>query len=279
VVHPYFGKHLFNTKVPRPPKLGWQLLGVQLANLTGYVTRGGKRYSRSMSSITSSDNTKMSAAIKSTKKTTKNTEPVAVAVAVAAPVAAAAKATKASKAAAAAATVAAPVAAANVVAPSPTESTTAVEEDVGASLQKTINELHEQLSGLKSAFSTAAATLKVLEKQAARVVKKAERRRKRKTEAVEGAEPKPCIFTKPVKISTELCSFLGKPKDTEVSRSAVTKGVMAYARAHNLMDKQTIKADASLRKLLTLNEGDALTILNLQKYLRRHYVKPTPAAV
>ena len=223
----------------------------------------------------------MSAAIKSTKKTTKNTEPVAVAVAVAAPVAAAAKATKASKAAAAA-TVAAPVATAtvaNVVAPSPTESTTAVEEDVGASLQKTINELHEQLSGLKSAFSTAAATLKVLEKQAARVVKKAERRRKRKTEAVEGAEPKPCIFTKPVKISTELCSFLGKPKDTEVSRSAVTKGVMAYARAHNLMDKQTIKADASLRKLLTLNEGDALTILNLQKYLRRHYVKPTPAAV
>jgi chromatin remodeling complex protein RSC6 len=233
-----------------------------------------------MSSNTSSDNTKMSAAIKSTtKKTAKTAEPVAVAVA--APVVAA-KTTKATKTSKAATTeVAAPVAVAvtNVVAPSPTESTAAVEEDVGASLQKTINELHEQLSGLKSAFSTAAATLKVLEKQAARVVKKAERRRKRKVEAVEGAEPKPCIFTKPVKISTELCSFLGKPKDSEVSRSAVTKGVMAYARANNLMDKQTIKADASLRKLLTLNEGDALTILNLQKYLRRHYIKPAPAAV
>jgi len=234
-----------------------------------------------MSSITSSDNTKMSAAIKSTKKTTKTSEPVAVAVA-APVVAAAAKAPKATKASKTAATeVAAPVAVAaatNVVAPSPTESTTAVEEDVGASLQKTINELHEQLSGLKSAFSTAAATLKVLEKQAARVVKKAERRRKRKTEAVEGAEPKPCIFTKPVKISAELCSFLNKPKDSTVSRSEVTKGVMAYARSHNLMDKQTIKADASLRKLLTLNEGDSLTILNLQKYLRRHYIKTTPVA-
>ena len=229
-----------------------------------------------MSSITSSDNTKMSAAVKSTKKTTKTTEPVAVAVAVAAPVAT--KATKASKAATTA-PVAAAATATNVVAPSPTESTTAVEEDVGASLQKTINDLHEQLSSLKSAFSTASATLKVLEKQAARVVKKAERRRKRKVEAVEGAEPKPCIFTKPVKISAELCSFLNKPKDTTVSRSEVTKGVMAYARSHNLMDKQTIKADASLRKLLTLNEGDALTILNLQKYLRRHYIKPAPTAV
>lgn len=230
-----------------------------------------------MSAITSSDNTKMSAAIKTTKKTAKTAEPVAVAVAVAAPVAA--KATKASKAAAAATAAPVVAAASNVVAPSPTESTTAVEEDVGASLQKTINDLHEQLSNLKSAFSTASATLKVLEKQAARVVKKAERRRKRKTEAVEGAEPKPCIFTKPVKISAELCSFLNKPKDSTVSRSEVTKGVMAYARSHNLMDKQTIKADASLRKLLTLNEGDALTILNLQKYLRRHYIKPAPTAV
>ena len=76
-----------------------------------------------------------------------------------------------------------------------------VEEDVGASLQKSIADLHEQLTSLKTAFSTAAATLKTVEKQAARVVKKAERRRKRKTETVEGAEPKPCIFTKPVKIS------------------------------------------------------------------------------
>jgi chromatin remodeling complex protein RSC6 len=219
----------------------------------------------------------MSASVKTSKKTAKTAEPVAVAVAAAAPVAT--KAAKAPKAAVAT-KAAAPVAASTTVevVPSPTESA-AVEEDVGSALQKTITDLHDQLSSLKTAFSTAAATLKVVEKQAARVIKKAERRRKRKTEAVEGAEPKPCIFTKPVKISAELCTFLGKPKDTEVSRSSVTKGVMAYARANNLMDKQTIKADASLRKLLTLNEGDALTILNLQKYLRRHYVKPAPAAV
>jgi chromatin remodeling complex protein RSC6 len=194
---------------------------------------------------------------------------------------------KATKKAAATATATATVAAtapvtaaaaATVVAPSPTETAVSTEEDIGVSLQKSISDLHDQLTNLKSAFSAAAATLKTVEKQAGRVIKKAERRRKRKVEAVEGAEPKPCIFTKPVKISAELCSFLGKPKDTEVSRSAVTKGVMAYARANSLMDKQKINADASLRKLLTLNEGDALTILNLQKYLRRHYVKAGPVA-
>ena len=165
-----------------------------------------------------------------------------------------------------------------VVAEAPASPEVAVpEEDVGVSLQKSIADLQEQLANLKAATSAATSALKTIEKQAARVIKKADRRRKRKTEAVEGAEPKPCIFTKPVKITAELCSFLGKPKDTEVSRSSVTKGVMEYARTHNLMDKQTIKADAALRKLLTLNEGDVLTILNLQKYLRRHYVKPATA--
>jgi len=153
----------------------------------------------------------------------------------------------------------------------------AVEEDVGASLQKSIADLQEQLASLKTATAAAATALKTIEKQATRLAKKADRRRKRKAEAVEGAEPKPCIFTKPVKITAELCSFLGKPKDTEVSRSSVTKGVMEYARNHSLMDKQTIKADAALRKLLTLAEGDVLTILNLQKYLRRHYVKAVVA--
>ena len=59
----------------------------------------------------------------------------------------------------------------------------------------------------------------------------------------------------------------------EVSRSEVTKGVMDYAKSHNLMEKQTIKADAALRKLLSLSESDNLSILTLQKHLRNHYVK------
>jgi len=228
-----------------------------------------------MSSNTSSDNIKMSSA-KTSKKTVTKTAEVAAPVAVAAPAPVKATKAKAAKVAEVAAPVAAAAAAAPVVAATPVVA--AAEEDVSATLIKSISELHDQLSNIKSAISTATNALKTIEKQAARVVKKADRRRRRKTDGDASAEPKPCIFTKPVKVSDELCAFLGQAKGTEVSRSAVTKGVMAYARSHNLMDKQTIKADAALRKLLTLTDGDELTILNLQKFLRRHYIKAAPVA-
>jgi hypothetical protein len=232
-----------------------------------------------MSSNSSSDNTKMSAAVKSTKKSaaTKN-EPVAAAPVAAAPAATASKAS-AKKSNDKPAAAAAPAVTPAVAAPVAATTTETHEEDISATLQKSIADLQEQLSNLKTAASAASNALKTIEKQAARVIKKADRRKKRKVDT-EGGEAKAssCIFTKPVKITEELCSFLGKPKGTEVSRSAVTKGVLAYAKSHNLMDKQAIKADAALRKLLTLNEGQELTILNLQKFLRRHYVKAAPVA-
>lgn len=228
-----------------------------------------------MSASATSASSTMSSAAKTSKKSTKTeTAAVAAPVAAAAPVVAKATKKSAKTEAVAAPVVPAPVAEA-VVAPTPA---TATDEDLGASLQKSIASLQENLNNLKAATAAAASALKTIEKQAARLAKRADRRRKRSSAKVEGAEPKPCIFTKPVKITDELCSFLGKPKGTEISRSAVTKGVMAYAKSHNLMDKQTIKADAALRKLLSLSESDNLTILNLQKFLGRHYVKPAPVA-
>lgn len=214
------------------------------------------------------------AASKTTKKSAAKA-PEAVPVAAAAPaVVAAPKVSKKAKAAEAA-----PVAAAAPAVASTEPATPSKEEvDVAQALTESINSLETVLGELKSKISAATATLKTIEKQAAKVIKKSERKRKNKSATAEGAAPANCIFTKPVKISDELCSFLGVAKGTQVSRSQVTKGVMAYARAHNLMDKQTIKADASLRKLLTLNEGDALTILNLQRFLRRHYIKAAPVA-
>lgn len=213
---------------------------------------------------------------KSTKKSTKTEVAAPAPVAVAAPVVEKpAKATKAAKAAVAA--VAAPVATPVPVA-APVEAVATTEEDISAILMKSIADLHDQLATLKASFSTAVTALKTIEKQAGRVVKKAERRKNRKSAKKSGDEVVKCSFTTPVKITDELCVFLGKAKGTEVSRSDVTKGVIAYARSHSLMDKQTIKTDAALRKLLTVTESDAVTILNLQKYLRRHYIKPAPAA-
>jgi len=231
-----------------------------------------------MPANTSSDNSTMStAASKTTKKTVAKAveaAPVAVAAPVAMAAAAAPKVTKKAKA-----EVTAPVVvAAPAVAVTEPATPSKEEVDVAQALTDSLNSLETVLGELKSKISAATATLKTIEKQAARVIKKAERKRKSKASNVEGAAPANCIFTKPVKISDELCSFLGVAKDTHVSRSQVTKGVMAYARSHNLMDKQTIKADITLRKLLTLNEGDALTILNLQRFLRRHYIKAAPVA-
>jgi hypothetical protein len=222
------------------------------------------------------------AAVKSTKKSTK-TETAAPAPVAAAPAAAApAKEVKAPKAkaaekpAAAPAAVAAAPVAAPAVAPAAAPASPVEEEDLGAQLQKSIASLHDQLAALKTAAATAATALKTIEKQAARVAKKAVRRRKQRK--VDGAPPKECYFTKPLRITDELCSFLGKAKGTEMTRAEVTKGVIAYAKSHNLMEKQNIKADATLRKLLTINETDKLNILNLQTYVNRHYVKATPVA-
>jgi len=220
----------------------------------------------------------MSASTSASKKTAKTAAPVAVAVAVTAtaPVAVAepkAKAPKAKAAKAEAVPVTEAVAATTEAAAEPAEAASE-----GSVLLKSVEALQEQLNGLKATLQVALTGLKTLGAQAGRLVKKAERRGRRKAPAVEGEVKKPCFFTVPAKISDEMCAFLAKPKGSEMSRSDVTKAVMSYAKSHNLMEKQTIKADAPLRKLLTLKETDPLTILNLQTYLSRHYVKAVPVA-
>ena len=195
------------------------------------------------------------------------------------------KAPRAKKAAAAAAPSPAPEpVAAPVATAAPATASATTDGGAGVTLLSTITDLHDQLSAIKAALSTAASAVKLVEKQAASLVKKSEKKnRKHKNDAAPGASARACIFTKEVKISPELCSFLGKAKDTPVSRAVVTKEVVAYAKSHNLMDKQSIKPDAALRKLLSLNEADTLSILSLQKYLKNHYVKtpavPVPAPV
>jgi len=175
---------------------------------------------------------------------------------------------KASAAVPAPVAVAAPVAA---VAP------VVAEADAEESVVTNFAALLVKFNALRVSLNELAPEMKKMEKQVARLEKKAERRRRRKTGVVgPDGEKKPnptTVFTKPVEITADLCVFLGLPKGTQVSRSDVTRGVMKYAKDHKLTDKQTINPDATLRKLLGLTEADKLTILNLQKYLKGHYVK------
>jgi chromatin remodeling complex protein RSC6 len=122
--------------------------------------------------------------------------------------------------------------------------------------------------------------MKKLEKQIPRELKRAQKGGRRARKTTESGEPVPkkeTIFTKPTPISDALCAFLGVAKGTLVSRSEVTSRVCAYAKTKGLMEKQNIKADAALRKLLALKEGDDLKILNLQRFLKPHYIKPSTA--
>jgi hypothetical protein len=154
----------------------------------------------------------------------------------------------------------------------------AVEESVNVVAQ--FNSMVEQVNTLRSTLSTIFSNMKKLEKQIPRELKKAQKGRRRKA-TTEGGEDKPkkeTVFTKPTQISDALCKFLGVAKNTLLSRSEVTTKVCAYAKSKGLMDKQVIKADADLRKLLSLTEKDELKILNLQRYLKPHYIKPAATA-
>lgn len=142
------------------------------------------------------------------------------------------------------------------------------------------NSLVEQVNSLRSTLSNVFSSMKKLEKQIPRELKKAQKGRRRKASASTDGEDKPkkeTVFTKPTAISDALCTFLGVPKATLLSRSEVTTRICRYAKEHSLMVKQVIKADAPMRKLLALTEKDELKILNLQRFLKPHYLKPAVA--
>jgi chromatin remodeling complex protein RSC6 len=191
----------------------------------------------------------------------------AAAPAVAAPVAVAAPAP--------APVAAAPVAAKAVEAAAPAAA--ASEENVNVVTQ--FNTIVESVNKLRATLSSLHSDMKKLEKQIPRELKKAQKGRRRKAAVVDGEDKpkKDTVFTKPTPISDALCTFLGLAKGTQVSRSEVTTRVCRYAKENALMVKQVIKADAPLRKLLALTEADELKILNLQRYLKPHYIKITPA--
>lgn len=242
-----------------------------------------------MSSNSSSATGIMSTAApaKTARKVTKKTEETAAPAPVAAPAptavaeAAPAKKTKATKAAAPA--VAAPVATpapAPVAAPAVDAApAAAVVEEIR--LEAEAKAITARLLAVRETVSELISEAKRLEKKAARVQKVADKRRRRRA-PVEGEEGKPArvsIFQIPTDISPQLCSFLGRPSGSQESRSNVTKFITNYVKENNLKNKHDINADAKLKSLLGLKEGDKLTYFNLQKYLNVHYLKKsTPTA-
>lgn len=91
----------------------------------------------------------------------------------------------------------------------------------------------------------------------------------------------PAGFIKPTLISDELAKFLGKPSGEMMPRTAVTKEITSYIKAHSLQDPangRTILPDAALAKLLKIKKDDTLTYFNLQRYMAPHFPSTGAAA-
>ena len=192
--------------------------------------------------------------------------------------------TKASskKAAVQAAPAPTPAPAVEVAPPSPVAETAATNEVVVqpfSEVMQAMNAFQSNLQATINALSQLKSEYKALEKKIqreARVTAKAlsKRRRKAGTRAPSG-------FVKPTRISDELASFLGKEKGTEMARTAVTKEINSYIKAHDLKDAKNgriIHPDAKLSKLLNVTSADEVTYFNLQKYMSHHFQKSAPAA-
>ena len=187
------------------------------------------------------------------------------------------KAKKSAKAAAA------PAAAPVVVSATPVEQVAAAAPVTPATtLEADLKSLAGRLNSARELLTALVSDVKKLDKRVHKELKEARKRRRRSKpeEGAEGAEAKPrvpSIFERPLQVTEALCSFLGKPKGTLMSRSEVTKGVNSYVKEKNLKNKHDISPDAALKSLLAIPEGETLTYFNLQRYLNPHYVK-TPVA-
>lgn len=86
-------------------------------------------------------------------------------------------------------------------------------------------------------------------------------------------------FSKPVKVSEQMASFIGLPSATElVSRVFVTKFLCQYIKSNDLQnptDKRQILADQKLSTLLNYYpsaETEPLTYYRMQTYMRPHFL-------
>jgi chromatin remodeling complex protein RSC6 len=87
-------------------------------------------------------------------------------------------------------------------------------------------------------------------------------------------------FLKMRPLSDELCSFMGLAAKSQRSQTDVTKHVATYVREHSCFDptfKRRIIPDAKLGKLLRVKDGQEVTYLNLQSFLKVHFLKPPTA--
>jgi chromatin remodeling complex protein RSC6 len=238
----------------------------------------------SASSSVSKSN-KMPAAKKdSAPKTAATPAPVAVA----APVAAPAKAAKVAKPVKTATPAKAEVTVPTVVSPSaePAVAAPAVSSEVQLAA------LAETLKTLSSELSTRVRDAVKAVQEAAKSAKR-EARDSKKKKRVDPATMTPeqreayekrranNAFLVQRPLTDELCHFMGLKSGETRSQTQVTKFISEYVKTHSCFDpsfKRRILPNAALAKLLRVGDKDEVTYLNLQSFLKVHFIKTAPKA-
>lgn len=180
---------------------------------------------------------------------------------------------------------------AEVVVPVVAETTTAPVEAAAParSAADILAALPDSLRALQTELQTRVRALVAEAQDAARALKRDARdsKRRRKVDPSEMTPEQKAAwearrannaFLKPRSISDELATFMGLPAKSQRSQTEVTKFVSQYVKSHNCFDpnfKRRIIPDAKLAKLLRVKDGQEVTYLNLQGFLKVHFLKPT----
>jgi len=173
-----------------------------------------------------------------------------------------------------------------VAAPAPAPSTeVAPAAGEAPSISAVVERLREIRARLADELKAVIADTLVAAKAAAKQVKEAGKRKKVKKDVADmTAEEKAAwelrrsknAFLKPRALSPELCSFMQLAAGSQRSQTEVTKFVANYVKANSCFDpanKRRIIPDGVLSRLLKVTDKDTVTYLNLQSYLKIHFLK------
>ena len=167
----------------------------------------------------------------------------------------------------------------------------AAEVVVPRSAAVVLSDLQDQLKALGSEVTTRVRALVSEAVEATKSLKRDVRdskKRRRKDPSEMTAEEKAAwesrrannAFLKLRPLTDELCSFMGLSPKSQRSQTDVTKFVATYVKEHKCFDpsfKRRIIPDSKLGKLLRVKDGQEVTYLNLQSFLKVHFVKPPTA--
>lgn len=168
--------------------------------------------------------------------------------------------------------------------PSPATEGVAV-ESAPATIGSVVERLREVRTRLANELKEIIADALLAAKASAKQVKEAGKKRRVKKDVADMTPEEKAAwelrrsknaFLKPRGLSTELCSFMSLPAGSQRSQTEVTKFVSNYVKTHSCFDpanKRHIIPDGVLSRLLRVTDKDTVTYLNLQSFLKVHFLK------